>query len=81
MEHRENKDAHQVLGPREDAYDYLKASSAMDCTGAVPRPPQNSAELDSYLDVYNFLPQCAYTQPNPVEIDMLSSKHKDGQAN
>ena len=25
--------------------------------------------------------RCAYTQPNPVEIDMLSSKHKDGQAN
>ncbi len=64
---------------RADAYDYLKASSATDCTGAVPRPPQDSAELDSYLDVYNFLPQSAYTKPNSVEIDMLSNKKKDGQ--
>lgn len=62
-----------------DNYDYLKASSVMDCTGAVPRPPQNSAELDSYLDVYNFLPQSAFVQPSPLEIDMLSgekTKHK-----
>lgn len=80
MEHRENKEIHPVPDLREDAYDYLKASSSMDCTGAVPRPPQNSAELDSYLDVYNFLPQCAYTQPNSVEIDMLSNKNKNGQA-
>lgn len=40
-----------------DYYDYLKASSATDCTGAVPRPPETDAELESYLDVYNFLPQ------------------------
>jgi len=52
---KENKTSPTV----EANYDYLKASSAMDCTGSVPRPPQNSAELDSYLDVYNFLPQSA----------------------
>lgn len=40
-------------------YDFFKANSATDCTGAVPRPPQTDDELDSYLDVYNFLPQCA----------------------
>ena len=80
MENRENKDTHPVPDLKGDAYDYLKASSATDCTGAVPRPPQNSAELDSYLDVYNFLPQCAYTQPNSVEIDMLGNKHNNGQA-
>ncbi len=57
-----------------DSYDYLKASSATDCTGVVPRPPQDSAELDSYLDVYNFLPQCAYAQPNDVTTDMLESE-------
>lgn len=39
-------------------YDFTKASSATDCTGAVPRPPETEAELDSYLEVYNFLPQC-----------------------
>ncbi|MEY8516915.1 hypothetical protein AALC25_08300 [Lachnospiraceae bacterium 29-84] len=60
-----------------DNYDYLKASSATDCTGAVPRPPQNSAELDSYLDVYNFLPQSAFAQPSPLEIDMLNTSRTD----
>jgi hypothetical protein len=44
--------------PRQE-YDYLKASSTMDCTGAVPRPPETDSELNSYLDVYNFLPQSA----------------------
>ncbi|MCI9176263.1 MAG: hypothetical protein HFH49_15280 [Lachnospiraceae bacterium] len=67
---------HPVPDFTDQAYDYLKASSATDCTGAVPRPPQNSAELDSYLDVYNFLPQCAYAQPNSVEIDMLKKKEQ-----
>lgn len=77
-----NKDIHPVPDLT-DNYDYLKASSVTDCTGAVPRPPQNSAELDSYLDVYNFLPQCAYTNPSPLEIDMFSedpgkNKHSQG---
>ena len=55
-------------------YDYTKASSVTDCTGVVPTPPQTSAELDSYLDTYDFLPQSVLTQPNDVEIDMLVSK-------
>lgn len=71
------KDTHPVPD-FSDSYDYLKASSATDCTGVVPRPPQDSAELDSYLDVYNFLPQCAYTKPSPVEIDMLQDKKSEG---
>lgn len=74
---RSQKETHPAPDFNDTAYDYLKASSATDCTGVVPRPPQDSAELDSYLDVYNFLPQCAYTQPNSVEIDMLK---KSGQA-
>lgn len=45
-------------------YDFFKSNSTTDCTGSVPRPPQNSAELDSYLDVYNFLPQSALTHHN-----------------
>lgn len=52
-------------------YDYTKASSATDCTGVVPTPPQTSSELDSYLEVYDFLPHSSLTQPNDVEIDML----------
>ncbi|GHU41591.1 hypothetical protein FACS1894111_04120 [Clostridia bacterium] len=48
--------------PQKD-YDYLGASASTDCTGSVPRPPQSDAELDSYLDVYPFLPQSAL-KPN-----------------
>lgn len=43
-------------------YDFFRANSVTDCTGSVPRPPQTDDELDSYLDVYNFLPQCAIAQ-------------------
>lgn len=57
-------------------YDYTKASSATDCTGAVPTPPQTSSELDSYLEVYDFLPHSTLTQPNDVEIDMLVAEKK-----
>lgn len=71
------KDTHPVPNLT-DNYDYLKASSVTDCTGAVPRPPQDSAELDSYLDVYNFLPQSAFTNPSPLEVDMLN---KDQEKN
>lgn len=46
-------------------YDFFKANSTTDCTGSVPRPPETDAELDSYLDVYNFLPQCAIARENP----------------
>lgn len=69
------KDTHPVPD-FSNSYDYLKASSATDCTGVVPRPPQDSAELDSYLDVYNFLPQCAYAKPNDVTTDMLENESK-----
>lgn len=68
-----NKDTHPVPD-LSDNYDYVNASSPTDCTGAVPRPPQNSAELDSYLDVYNFLPPTILTNPNPVEIDMFTAE-------
>lgn len=46
-------------------YDFFKSNSTTDCTGVVPRLPQTDAELDSYLDVYNFLPQCAISREKP----------------
>lgn len=45
-------------------YDFFRSNSTTDCTGSVPRPPETDAELDSYLDVYNFLPQCAIAKEN-----------------
>lgn len=49
-------------------YDFFKANSATDCTGAMPRPPRTDDELDSYLDVYNFLPQCAIARGKTDDI-------------
>ncbi len=48
-------------------YDFFKSNSTTDCTGAVPRPPETDDELDSYLDVYNFLPQCAIAHDKPID--------------
>lgn len=48
-------------------YDFFKSNSTTDCTGSVPRPPETDAELDAYLNVYNFLPQCAIARPTPSD--------------
>lgn len=40
-----------------DNYDYLtKAASSGDCTGLIPSLPQSKAELDSYSELYQYLP-------------------------
>lgn len=40
-----------------DSYDYLSnAASSQDCTGLIPSSPQSEAELQSYEDLYHFLP-------------------------
>lgn len=41
--------------------DFTTASSATDCTGLIQIPPQNEAEHDSYMDVYQYQP------PKPVQ--------------
>ena len=33
-----------------------EAASAGDCTGLIPRAPVSESELDSYEDVYRYLP-------------------------
>lgn len=41
-----------------DSYDYLAtAASSHDCTGLIPSAPLNPAELDSYEELYPFLPR------------------------
>lgn len=38
-------------------YDYLSnAASMQDCTGLIPSEPTSTAELESYEDLYHFLP-------------------------
>ncbi len=54
-----------------DDLDDLRSGSATDCTGAMPRPPQDSAELDAFLDVYDFLPQPFYANPSKPESDVF----------
>lgn len=40
-----------------DSYDYLSnAASSQDCTGLIPSEPESAAELQSYEDLYHFLP-------------------------
>lgn len=40
-----------------DSYDYLSnAASKQDCTGLIPSEPVSVAELESYEDLYHFLP-------------------------
>lgn len=37
-------------------YDYLGASSAQDCTGLIPSLPTEKEEIESYEELYPFLP-------------------------
>lgn len=40
-----------------DSFDYLSnAASSQDCTGLIPSLPESEAELESYEDLYHFLP-------------------------
>lgn len=36
--------------------DNFQVSSATECTGLIPTPPQNADELESYKELYNFGP-------------------------
>ena len=40
-----------------DSFDYLaNAASTHDCTGLIPSAPTSQAEIESYEDVYHYLP-------------------------
>lgn len=77
MNEKDNRSKSHPTADLSQNYDYVKASSPTDCTGAVPTPPQTSAELDSYLAVYDFLPQSSLTTQGPVEIDMFAANTND----
>lgn len=52
-----------------DDYDYLgKSASAMDCTGLIPSAPTSSYELDSYEDLYDYLP--SYVGKSKTDRDL-----------
>lgn len=39
-----------------DKYDYLKVTSAWDCTGLIPSGIQSDEEAEHYEELYPFLP-------------------------
>lgn len=40
-----------------DSYDYLSnAASVQDCTGLIPSAPESKEAIESYEDLYHFLP-------------------------
>ena len=40
-----------------DEYDYLSnAASSQDCTGMIPSEPVSTEEIESYEELYHFLP-------------------------
>ena len=48
-----------------DSYDYLSgAASSQDCTGLIPSAPLSEAELDSYEELYPFLPPASDIKDN-----------------
>ena len=51
-----------------DSYDYLAgAASSQDCTGLIPSAPLTDAELDSYEELYPFLPPVPRTADDSAE--------------
>lgn len=36
---------------------YIDSASATECTGLIPSLPQSDAEIESYDEVYQFLPK------------------------
>lgn len=54
MKEQKNKKTNQEII---DEFDYLSnAASSNDCTGLIPSEPASTEELQSYEDVYHFLP-------------------------
>ena len=49
------KNENKILQSPAD-YDYLKASSAQDCTGLIPSGIEYEEEIENYEELYPFLP-------------------------
>ena len=59
-----------------DDYDYLSnAASKQDCTGLIPSEPISIEELESYEDLYHFLPPNAkVANIKPEEQSYINQK-------
>lgn len=50
---------YNVSDDHAEEYDYLKVSSAQDCTGLIPAGIQDDEEVKNYEELYPFLPKAA----------------------
>ena len=53
------KNENKILKNPADYDDYLKASSAQDCTGLIPAGITYEEEIENYEELYPFLPHAA----------------------
>lgn len=64
----DNSKSHQSNQKIIDEYDYLSnAASTQDCTGLIPSEPVSVEEIESYEELYHFLPpngQAANIKPD-----------------
>jgi len=68
-------DGKKPVGPAEkddEKFDLTHASSHMECTGLIPTPPLSEAEMDSYLEIFNFQPP--QTEERAAENTKAESK-------
>lgn len=51
-----NEETRASMNP-EDELDFFVSSSMQDCTGLIPFLPKSDSEINSYADLYSFLPR------------------------
>lgn len=61
-----------------ESYDYLgKSASRTDCTGLIPSALQNDYELESYENIYPFLPPHIAGKEGPDPVSGKAGTHID----
>ncbi|SDG12781.1 hypothetical protein [Marvinbryantia formatexigens] len=59
-----------------ESYDYLgKSASRTDCTGLIPSAPQSDYELESYENIYPFLPPHIANKEGPGDASGKTDAH------
>ncbi|MCI9025791.1 MAG: hypothetical protein HFG92_15470 [Dorea sp.] len=68
---KEEKENQKII----DEYDYLSnAASSHDCTGLIPSEPVSAEEIESYEELYHFLPPNARAASIKPEAHAASAK-------
>lgn len=68
---KEEKENQKII----DEYDYLSnAASSHDCTGLIPSEPVSAEEIESYEELYHFLPPNARATSIKPEAHAASAK-------